>query len=99
MPVAIATSRFIRLHNWDRTTINMPFDPSAGTFSYTRPDPAGTGLSYGIETSPDLSAWSVDAAATQTVTATTNNLQTVQVTLSGAKPFTASKLYIRIAVQ
>jgi lysophospholipid acyltransferase (LPLAT)-like uncharacterized protein len=25
MPVAIATSRFIRLHNWDRTTINMPF--------------------------------------------------------------------------
>ena len=29
MPVAIATSRFIRLHNWDRTTINMPFGRGA----------------------------------------------------------------------
>jgi lysophospholipid acyltransferase (LPLAT)-like uncharacterized protein len=25
MPFAMATSRFIRLNNWDRTTINMPF--------------------------------------------------------------------------
>lgn len=25
MPFAIATSRFVRLRNWDRTTINMPF--------------------------------------------------------------------------
>jgi len=25
MPFAMATSRFIRLDNWDRTTINMPF--------------------------------------------------------------------------
>ena len=25
MPLAIATSRFVRLNNWDRTTINMPF--------------------------------------------------------------------------
>ena len=25
MPFAMATSRFIRLKNWDRTTINMPF--------------------------------------------------------------------------
>ena len=29
MPVAMATSRFIRLHNWDRTTINMPFGKGA----------------------------------------------------------------------
>jgi lysophospholipid acyltransferase (LPLAT)-like uncharacterized protein len=29
MPVAMATSRFIRLHNWDRTTINMPFGRGA----------------------------------------------------------------------
>jgi hypothetical protein len=82
-----------------RPTINVPFDPRSGTFSYTRSDPAGTGLSYRIETSPDLSAWSADAAATQTVTATTNNIQTVQVTLSGAKPLTAPKLFIRIAAQ
>jgi lysophospholipid acyltransferase (LPLAT)-like uncharacterized protein len=25
MPFAMATSRFIRLNNWDRTTVNMPF--------------------------------------------------------------------------
>jgi hypothetical protein len=82
-----------------RPIISLPFDPRAGTFSYTRQDPAGTGLSYGIETSSDLSAWSVDAAATQTVTATTNNLQTVQVTLSGTKPLTAPKFFVRIAAQ
>src|ERR1035437_6452981 len=82
-----------------RPSISMPFDPRAGTFSYTRQDPAGTGLSYGIEISSDLSAWSVDPSATQTVTAITNNLQTVQVTLSGTKPLTAPTLFIRIAAQ
>lgn len=80
-----------------RPTINLPLDQRAGTFSYTRQDPAGTGLSYQIETAPDLSGWSVDAAATQTVTAVTNNLQTVQVTLSGTKPLTAPKQFIRVA--
>lgn len=29
MPFAIATSRYIRLRNWDRTTINMPFGRGA----------------------------------------------------------------------
>jgi lysophospholipid acyltransferase (LPLAT)-like uncharacterized protein len=29
MPVAMATSRFIRLHNWDRSTINLPFGKGA----------------------------------------------------------------------
>ena len=29
MPFAMATSRFIRLHNWDRTTINLPFGRGA----------------------------------------------------------------------
>ena len=83
-----------------RPIISMPFDPSAGTFSYARQDPAGTGLSYSIETSPDLSTWSTNAPpATQTVTATANNTQTVQVTLGGVKPLTAQKLFIRITAQ
>jgi hypothetical protein len=82
-----------------RPSISLPFDPSAGIFGYTRQDPAGIGLSYGIETSSDLSAWSVDAAATQTVIAITNNVQTVQVTLGGPKPLTAPKLYIRVVAQ
>lgn len=29
MPFAIATSRYVRLRNWDRTTINMPFGRGA----------------------------------------------------------------------
>ena len=80
----------------------MPFDPRAGTFSYTRSDPAGTGLSYRIETSSDLSdpsGWRQDAAAIQPVTATTNNIQAVQVTLGGAKPLTAPMLFIRVVAQ
>ena len=82
-----------------RPSISLPLDPQAGTFRYTRSDPAGTGLSYKVETASDLSAWREDAAATQTVTATTNNIQTVQVTLGGAKPLTAQKLFIRIEAQ
>ena len=82
-----------------RPIVSLPFDPPTGTFSYTRQDPAGTRLSYRIERSPELSGWSVDAAATQTVTATTNNLQTVQVTLSDSKPLTAPKLFIRVVAQ
>ena len=29
MPFAMATSRFVRLNNWDRTTINLPFGKGA----------------------------------------------------------------------
>ena len=29
MPFAMATSRYIQLHNWDRTTINLPFGRGA----------------------------------------------------------------------
>jgi len=29
MPFAMATSRFMRLDNWDRTTINLPFGRGA----------------------------------------------------------------------
>lgn len=83
-----------------KPAISVPSDLRAGTFSYTRQDPAGTGLSYSIETSPDLSAWSTNAPpATQTVTATANNIQTVQVTLSDTKPLTAPKLFIRVVAQ
>jgi hypothetical protein len=82
-----------------RPAISQPFDLRAGTFSYTRSDPVDTGLSYRVETSDDLSVWGEDATAIQTVTATANNVQTVQVTLSGAKPLTAPKRFIRIAAR
>lgn len=41
VPVAIATSRFIRLRNWDRSTIPLPFGRGAavvGTFIRVPPD-------------------------------------------------------------
>ncbi len=82
-----------------KPTVSVPADPRAGIFSYTRYDPAGTGLSYQVETSSDLIVWSQDAAAIQTVTATTNNVQTVLVTLGGTKPLTAQKLFIRVVAQ
>jgi hypothetical protein len=81
-----------------KPTVGVPSDPRAGTFNYTRSDPAGTGLDYRVETSPDLSTWT-NAPATQTVTATANNTQTVQVTLGGTKPLTAQKLFIRVVAQ
>ena len=82
-----------------RPIIQLPFDPRAGIFKYTRQDPTGTGLIYRIETSHNLTSWSGDATATQTVTATSDKLQTVQVTLSGPKPITEPKLFIRVVVQ
>lgn len=41
VPVAIATSRFIRLRNWDRSTIHLPFGKGAavvGSFIRVPPD-------------------------------------------------------------
>jgi lysophospholipid acyltransferase (LPLAT)-like uncharacterized protein len=44
MPFAMATSRFIRLNNWDRTTINLPFGRGAlvgGEMIQVSPDADG----------------------------------------------------------
>jgi autotransporter-associated beta strand protein len=79
--------------------IAVPFDKTHGTFSYTRPLPATSGLSYVVYTSPDLKSWTVDGGATQTVTGTNYDVETVQVTLSGGKPLTAAKLFVRVAAQ
>jgi hypothetical protein len=41
MPFAMATSRFVRLNNWDRTTINLPFGRGAlvgGEMMFVPPD-------------------------------------------------------------
>ncbi len=79
--------------------IRVPLVQAGGTFSYSRPDPITTGLGYTVEKSPDLSIWSVDAAATQTVTQTVSGVQTVEVSLSGPKPLTASQLFVRVLAQ
>ncbi|MGB1128456.1 MAG: DUF7594 domain-containing protein, partial [Haloferula sp.] len=56
----------------------------AGSFRYTRRDPALTGLSYTVWTSPDLQTWSEDTGALQEATPDTpvSDVETVDVTLS-----------------
>jgi lysophospholipid acyltransferase (LPLAT)-like uncharacterized protein len=47
MPFAMATSRFIRLNNWDRTTINLPFGRGAlvgGDIMVVPPDADGEAM-------------------------------------------------------
>ena len=76
--------------------IRVPLDKTTGTFSYSRNDPATTSLSYTVDTSLDLNTWTVDAAATQTVTQLDSGVQTVQVTLSRTKPITAPQIFVRV---
>ncbi len=77
-----------------------PLNKVTGTFSYTRTNPAVSGLSYKIMTSTDLSSWTEDTAATagQTVSSTSGDVQTMSVTLSGA-PLGAVKLFVRVLAQ
>ncbi|GAA5121381.1 hypothetical protein JIN84_00610 [Luteolibacter yonseiensis] len=77
--------------------ITVQLDKTAGTFRYTRRDPAVSGLTYTVLTSPGLAGWATDAGATasQTVVGTTGDVQTVAVTLTGA-PLTASSLFVRV---
>ncbi len=70
-------------------------DKTTGIFSYTRLDPVVSGRTYTIMTSTDLDDWAPDAAATQQVTGTNGDVQTVTVTLSGAL-LSEPKLFIRV---
>ena len=74
--------------------ITAPLDNTAGTFSYTRH--TGTGLAYTVWTSTDMLAWTKDPGADQHVDGTRADVETVTVTLSGAKPLTAPKVFIRV---
>jgi autotransporter-associated beta strand protein len=69
-----------------------------GTFSYTRRTQSLTGLTYKVWTSTDLATWSEDVGATasQTVTGTAGEVQTVQATITGTLPLTAPKLFIQV---
>ncbi len=74
------------------TPITTPLS-AAGEFSYTRRNPVLSGLTYTIETSTDLSTWTPDAGATQTVAGTVGDVQTVDVTVT-ATPV-GGKLFVR----
>jgi len=82
------------------TSVGIPLDKTAGTFTYTRRNPALTGLSYTVETSTTLAtdSWTTDAGAVQNVVGTVGDVQTVEVTLSGA-PLAAPALFARVSAQ
>ncbi|MBK1826744.1 beta strand repeat-containing protein [Haloferula rosea] len=76
--------------------IAVALDKTAGTFSYTRRDPAlGTNLSYAVWTSTDLDDWIEDDTAVQTPGVTDGDgNQTVGVTLTAAP--TAPAFFVRV---
>lgn len=80
--------------------ITVQLDKTAGTFRYTRRDPAVSGLTYTVLTSTNLVGWAADAGATagQTVVGTTGDVQTVAVTLTGA-PLGSASLFVRVKAE
>ncbi len=71
---------------------------TTGIFSYTRLNPTVSGRTYTIKTSTTLSGWTTDAGASQVVTATNGDVQTVTVTLSGAL-LSQPKLFVRVSAE
>lgn len=68
---------------------------ATGNFTYTRRTSTLTGLTYTVWTSTNLSSWTQNTGATQTVVSTTDNVQTVNVKLSSSL-LTQPKLYVRV---
>jgi hypothetical protein len=69
---------------------------ATATFTYTRRDPALTGLVYEVWTSPDLGAWTENNAVNEAVSELGGGKQSVTVTLSATVPLTAPKLFVRV---
>ena len=68
---------------------------ATGNLIYTRRVPSLTALTYTVWTSTNLSTWTQDAGATQTVNSTVSNVQTVTVKLSPAL-MAQPKLFVRV---
>jgi hypothetical protein len=80
--------------------ITMQLNKAAGTFRYTRRNPAVSGLAFTVMTSTNLVGWTPDAGATasQTVVSTAGDVQTVAVTLSGV-PLTSAAMFVRVKAE
>lgn len=76
--------------------ITSQLDKTNGQFTYTRRDDAGR--SYSVWTSSLLTAesWAEDTGITESVSGPVDHVETVTVTLSGAKPLAAAKLFIQV---
>jgi autotransporter-associated beta strand protein len=75
--------------------VSVPLNPVSGTFSFTRRDPALSGLVYSVWTSTDLQAWAKDAGAVLTPGAVVDEIQTVAVQLS-AGLLAAPQLFVQV---
>ncbi|MDP0491873.1 MAG: autotransporter-associated beta strand repeat-containing protein [Verrucomicrobiota bacterium JB023] len=82
-----------------RSAFSSPIDPTSGSVSYTRRDPSLTGLSYLVQTSPDLLTWTTDSGAIQAVTSTEGDNQTVTITLSSEVTGGSDPLFIQLLAQ
>ncbi len=69
---------------------------STGNFTYTRRTSTLTALTFTVWTSSNLTTWTRDTGATQTVATTVNNVQTVNVKLSASVLANKPKLYVRV---
>lgn len=68
---------------------------TTGNFTYTRRTSTLTGLTFTVWTSANLSSWTQNTGATQTVLSTVDNVQTVNVKLSSSL-LSQPKLYVRV---
>ncbi len=68
---------------------------TTGNFTYTRRADTLTDADYAILTSTNLTTWTEDTGAVQTVVSTVNNVQTVNVTLS-ANLLTTGSRFVRV---
>ena len=71
-------------------------DPATGILSYTRRKTVLTGLAYTVWTSTNLTTWTADGAAAQSVIGSSGDVETVRVTLGPSLP-PNSKLFVRIS--
>lgn len=79
--------------------ITADLNRTSGKFLYTRRIPSKTTLNYRVFTSENLSGWTEDTGATSSVLSTVGNVETVEVTLSAAKPLAAPKLFFRVEAE
>jgi hypothetical protein len=71
-------------------------NPSSGKFTYTRRSLALTDRDVQVFTSTNLTGWTEDTTATESVISTAGQVETVEVTLSAPKPLTAPTLFFRV---
>jgi autotransporter-associated beta strand protein len=78
--------------------ISVPLDASAGTFSFTRRDPALSKQIFSVWTSTTLLAWTEDKDAILLPGAPVNDIETVAVQLTPVLP-TPTRLFVRVRAE